>query len=84
MAGASPDVKKPRHHPQSAHARILKLLQKQRSATNRQLNAITFRYGARIHDLRGEGYVIKTVREHDGLFRFYYVGDRDEEHSANT
>lgn len=70
--------RKPKHDPQSTTARILKLLKKQRSATNRQLNAISFRYGARIHELRSEGHVIRTEREHDGLFRFFYVGHRDD------
>ncbi|MBB0995720.1 hypothetical protein G6024_01105 [Dietzia maris] len=79
MTTPTPLPKKPRHHPQSTHARILKLLQKQRSATNRQLNTITFRYGARIHDLRREGYVVDTVREHDGLYRFFYRGHRDDD-----
>lgn len=74
-------TRKPRHDPQSTTARILKLLKKQRSATNRQLNAITFRFSARIHDLRREGYIVDTVREHDGLFRFFYVGHRDDAES---
>lgn len=78
-APAADTPKKPRHHPQSSHARILKLLQKQGSATNRQLNVIAFRFGARIHDLRREGHIIRTEREHDGLFRFYYVGPRDQD-----
>ncbi|MGX1769292.1 hypothetical protein ACWIE7_13460 [Dietzia sp. NPDC055343] len=83
MTAPSSLAKKPRHQPQSTHARTVKLLQKKRSATNRQLNTFSFRYGARIHDLRGEGHVIKTVREHDGLFRYYYVVHRDEADGTN-
>jgi hypothetical protein len=39
-------------------------------ATNAELNAICFRYGARIHELRGMGHKIKTVQLKAGVFRF--------------
>lgn len=39
---------------------------------------------AHIHDLGGEGHTTTTEREHDGLFRFYDVGIRDDVDSANT
>ena len=63
-------------------ARILKLLKSEGQATNRQLNRICFRYGARIHELRIEGHDILTVREKDGLFRFVYRGHRDDAKDA--
>ena len=37
---------------------------------NTELNAICFRYGARIFELRKLGHDIKTVKESDGLYRF--------------
>ncbi len=50
----------------------LKILERLREgpATNMELNAICFRYGARIHELRGLGFKIKTVQEKAGVFRF--------------
>ena len=38
--------------------------------TNAELNAISFRYGGRIHELRQQGHVIESVDEHDGAWRF--------------
>lgn len=63
-------------------ARILKLLKTNGSATNRELNRICFRYGARIHDLRREGWEITSVREKDGLWRFVLKGHRDDAKDA--
>jgi len=42
--------------------KIVELLTKKgkKGATNIDLNRIAFRYGARLHELRKEGYVIKT------------------------
>ncbi len=50
----------------------LKILERLRegTATNIELNAVCFRYGARIHELRGMGFRIKTVQESAGVFRF--------------
>ncbi|WP_427007161.1 helix-turn-helix domain-containing protein [Pseudarthrobacter sp. H2] len=59
-------------------ARILKLLKTNGSATNTQLNRICFRFSARIHDLRSEGWDILSVREKDGLWRFVLKGHRDD------
>ena len=38
--------------------------------TSRDLNAICFRYGGRIMELRAMGHDIKTERIEDGLFRY--------------
>ncbi len=57
-------------------ARILRLLKSKRSVTNRELNRICFRYGARIHELRQEGHKIVSVHVKDGLWRFVYKGKR--------
>ena len=64
--------------PLTRTARILKTLKTNGSATNRELNRICYRYGARIHDLRREGHVITSVHEKDGLWRFVYKGHRDD------
>jgi len=57
--------------------RILSLLRSRGAAgaTNIELNAIAFRYGGRIHELRGMGYRIDTVRESENLFRFVLVSE---------
>lgn len=43
-------------------------------ATNVELNETCFRYGARIHELRSEGYVITTERQTDGVFKYELYG----------
>jgi hypothetical protein len=58
----------------SAKERVLQMLQAQGEATNIQLNALTFRYGARIFELRKEGFDITTEAKGDGVFRFVYRG----------
>ncbi|KUM38984.1 helix-turn-helix domain-containing protein [Arthrobacter sp. EpRS71] len=63
-------------------SRLLKLLKTKGSATNRELNRICFRYGARIHDLRHEGYEIVSEHIKDGLWRFTYKGHRDDQEKA--
>ena len=57
--------------------RILSLLRSRGAAgaTNVELNAIAFRYGGRIHELREMGYRIETVRESENLFRFVLVAE---------
>jgi hypothetical protein len=50
--------------------KVLLALQRPDGATNVQLNDICFRYGARLYDLRKEGWKIKTENEGDGIFRF--------------
>lgn len=39
-------------------------------ASNRELNELCFRYGARIWELRRAGYDVVTLREGNGAFRF--------------
>lgn len=53
--------------------KILALLKRKAKVTNRELNQICFRYGARIYDLRKLGYVIETNREGLGYFSFKLI-----------
>lgn len=62
----------------SQTAKILKLLREERVVSNRELNALCFRYAARIHELRREGHIIVTDRASDGLYNFHYMGERKE------
>jgi hypothetical protein len=42
---------------------------------NYELNPISYRYGAVIHKLRKEGYIIKTEQlSRNGLFKFTMLG----------
>jgi len=69
-----PTTKAPNHQEQ-----ILALLIERGSqgVTNVELNRdVCFRYGARIYELRQQGYLIDTVRFGEGLFRFVYRGKR--------
>lgn len=52
--------------------RIVRLLKRRGNfgASNRELNSICFRYAARIHELRHDGYVIDCERDKAGLFRY--------------
>lgn len=66
----------------SQTARILNLLKANGEATNAQLNKICYRYGARIHELRAEGFDILSVKEKDGLWRFVYKGHINDQEKA--
>lgn len=47
----------------SQKAKLLQLLKSEVVQTNHELNQrIGYRYSARIHELRGEGYIIDTVK----------------------
>jgi len=56
----------------SSKARILAALQAAGShgCTNADLNAISYRYGGRLHELRRAGYAIESIDEHEGRWRF--------------
>lgn len=47
-------------------------------ATNVDLNGICYRYGGRIFELRGEGHVIERECVQKGVWRYVYVGMRQE------
>jgi hypothetical protein len=41
---------------------------RQGPATNVELNAICFRYGGRLHEMRENGLTILTQRHHNGIY----------------
>lgn len=55
--------------------KIINLLEKRgkRGASNYELNKIAFRYSARLHELRKEGYKIKAQHIKDSLWKFELV-----------
>ena len=55
--------------------RVLALFQARGVCTNVDLNAICFRFGARIEELRKQGYDIRTgVRSAGGVVAYEYRG----------
>lgn len=59
-------------------SRILRLLRSERTVTNKQLNRICFRYGARIFELRREGWNIQKESLGRGLFQYWLVPEPEE------
>lgn len=61
----------------SARERILRLLRARGSAgaTNLELNSISFRYGARLWELRRRGFVIESRNDGGGRFVFLLRGE---------
>lgn len=54
--------------------KVLQCLQDHRNVTNLQLNEICFRYGARILELRNQGYDIRTGPNRGGVVTYSYHG----------
>lgn len=55
-------------------AAILDLFIRYRAVTNKHLNGVGFRYGARIHELRRQGHRIKSLRGQQGVWTYVYEG----------
>ena len=66
------------NHNISKTAKVLRLLKEKRVVTNKELNTIAFRYGARIHELRREGHIIVSNNLGDGLWSYHYLGVRQD------
>ena len=62
------------HRRSTARDRVLAYLQSRGRATNAELNDVCFRYGARILELRAQGYDIRTGEKHGGLVVYTYHG----------
>jgi len=56
--------------------KVLAYLKDHHTVTNVDLNAICFRYGARILELRAEGYDIQTGEKRGGVVFYHYNGMR--------
>ena len=67
------------HADQSQYMRILRVFKANGSATNAELNKISYRYSARIHELRNDGYIIVTNRINESLREFVFKGHRDDD-----
>lgn len=62
----------------SHYKRILELLQYKGYATTAELGKITFRYSARLGEMRKDGYRIVAVYQSPGLYVYKYLGHRDD------
>lgn len=58
---------------QTQTAKILNLLRRNRFVTNVELNRICYRYSARIHELRNEGWEIEREYVKPGVHRYWLV-----------
>lgn len=69
------------HDYMSKMARVLRYLKENGIASNRELNRICYRYGARIHDLRKDGWIIRSnlVDQKNGMWEFSLHGHVDQE-----
>lgn len=58
-------------------SKILKLLKQRKSkgVFNTELNRICFRYGARIYELRQDGYSISCIRLKQGIYNYVLLGE---------
>ena len=55
---------------------VLALLQAKRIVTNLELNTVCFRYGARLKELRDQGYDIVTGEKRGGVVVYHFKGLR--------
>lgn len=58
----------------SNREKVLQVLQDHKNVTNLQLNEICFRYGARILELRAQGYDIRTGPNRGGVVTYTFHG----------
>lgn len=67
------------HSPASQCATMLKYLKKYRRATGSQFLSMGIgRFGARLKNLREEGWIVESVRLRDGLWEYRFLGHRDD------
>ena len=60
--------------------RILRLLRERgpEGVSNVELNQVGYRYGARLWELRKQGFSIQTIREGESLSRFVLVSEPEQ------
>jgi hypothetical protein len=58
----------------SSRDRVLAVLQAKRIVTNVELNDVCFRYGARLKELRDQGYDIVTGEKKGGVVWYHFKG----------
>lgn len=73
------DVKAELQRRKSQYTRMLELLQKKGEVTNLELAKISYRYSARIGQMRKDGHVIVASYERPGVWRYTYLGSKDDD-----
>jgi hypothetical protein len=59
---------------ENSRDKVLALFQAKRVVTNEELNAICYRFGARILELRSQGYDIVTGEKRGGIVVYHFRG----------
>jgi len=70
------DVRQEMTRRKSHYLRILDMFKTRREVTNLDLARITFRYSARLGELRKDGHKILAMYERPGVWRYIYKGRR--------
>lgn len=73
------DIKTELQRRKSHYTRILELLQEKGEVTNIELARISFRYSARIHEMRKDGHVIVMSHVRSGVNRYTYIGNKNDD-----
>lgn len=60
-------------------AKIVKLLKTKGKVSNLELRKVTWRYAARVLDLKHEGHLIRSVHDKGPLWFYIYDGEQDEQ-----
>jgi len=68
----------PLNDKQAQIKKILTLFKTKRTVSNFELNKVCYRYAARIHELRKDGYRIVSNHVGGGLWNFVYMGHEDD------
>jgi hypothetical protein len=58
----------------NSREQVLAVLQAKRIVTNVELNAICYRFGARLKELRDQGYDIVTGEKKGGVVTYHFKG----------
>lgn len=73
------DVRRELARRKSQSKRILELLQSGNTVTNVDLQRIAFNYTMRVSELRKDGHKILAEYQKPGVFRYIYLGNKNEE-----
>ncbi len=74
-----PNVRDEINRRKSQSQRILELLTSGKEVTNIDLQKIAFNYTMRVSELRKENHVIVASYEKPGIYRYTYLGQKDED-----
>lgn len=73
------DVRAEMARRKSQEQRMLEQFKEKGELTTRDLQRIGTGCSSRLHTLRKEGHVITAIYDKPGLYRYVYLGQRDEE-----